>query len=492
MSLKPIMSIEKGAAKIIVPLDPESVRKIVNIVELLKGAEPIEEMGSNYMVVKVPRLARFMGHRRARLEYKLYETDETEILVAKGGVDSLILAIDVVDTGEGAHIVVSGGGAGGAAKIVDSIVRHVAEKLAEKITNSSPVVELTPDDNKLAALTAILPSTATLAYYDSFTPVRNTVLEAAQRVLALLGPDDYFVEVTDYRGSYLLRLVIRGNRITGIYAEVGEEKAEGQRAITLAARPPEHRVRIKAWSLTGSAEMYLFEAEPIYVEENHRVYWVGGVAKPDYGGLMPNTYIVVSGYEALVVDPSGGPRFIRALRNIVQDLDNIRHIVVTAAEADVAVTLSELVEKASHATLHASSYWGSLLAPLLPNPGQVNLLPARPGSIRLGGGELSIIPSRVRGVATLSLYDPRSRILFAGESLGAVSPPGLWSIYAEELDDYIEMVKSYLEFSADKNALREWLENVASLDISTIAPRHGPLLRGKDKVSKLLQLLSRW
>jgi len=492
MSLKPTISVEKGAAKLIVPLDPESVRKLVNIVELLKGAEPLEELGSNYMVVKVPRLARFMGHRRARLEYKLYETDETEILVAKGGVDSIILAIDVVDTGEGAHIVVSGGGAGGAAKIIDTLIRHVAEKLAEKIAGSSPVVELTPDDNKLAALTAILPSTATLAYYDSFTPVRNTILEAAQRVLALLGPDDYFVEVTDYRGSYLLRLVIRGNRVTGVYAEVGEEKAEGQRAIAIAVRPPEHRVRIKAWSLSGTAEMYLFEAEPIYVEENHRVYWVGGVAKPDYGGLMPNTYIVVSGYEALVVDPSGGPRFIRALRNVVQEMENVRHIVVTAAEADVAVTLQELVEKASHATLHASSYWGSLLAPMLPNPAQVNLVPARPSPVRLGGGELTIIPSRVRGVATLSLYDPRSRILFAGESLGAVSPPGLWSIYVEEISDYIEMVKGYLEFSADKRALREWLDSIMSLDISTIAPRHGPLLRGKEKVSKLLQELSRW
>jgi glyoxylase-like metal-dependent hydrolase (beta-lactamase superfamily II) len=492
MSLKPAVSIEKGAAKIVVALDPESVRKMINIVELLKGAEPLEEIGSTYMVLRVPRLARFMGYRRARLDYKVYEAGDASILVAKGGVDSLILAIDIIDTGEGAHIVVSGGGAGGAAKVVDSLVKHVAEKLAEKIESASPLVELVPEDNKLASLTAVLPGTATLSYYDSFTPVRNTVLEAAQRVLAILGPDDYLVEVSDYRGSYLLRLVLRGNRVTGIYAEVEGEKAEGSKALSIAARPPGYRVRIKAWSLTGSAQVFLFEAEPLYVEENHKVYWIGGSAKPDYGGIVSNSYIILSGYEALVMDPSGGEYFVRGLRNVVQDLEQLKHIVVSAAEADIGIALQFLVEKAPHATINASPYWGSVLAPILPNPGQVNIVPARTTPLHIGDGEVTLIPNRARGVVSLSLYDPRSRILFAGNALGAVSPPGLWNIFVENLEEYTEMVRAYLWSSADMDELRKWLEEIQGLDIAVLAPRHGPLLRGKEKVAHLLETISKW
>ncbi|HID41119.1 MAG TPA: hypothetical protein EYP33_03070, partial [Pyrodictium sp.] len=80
--------------RLTVALDSESVRKLLGrVTELLKGIPSVDEVGESYIVVKVPRLLGF-GTRRIRLDVKVYETDETILLVMKGDTDSLVIAID--------------------------------------------------------------------------------------------------------------------------------------------------------------------------------------------------------------------------------------------------------------------------------------------------------------------------------------------------------------------------------------------------------------
>ncbi|ABM80124.1 MBL fold metallo-hydrolase [Hyperthermus butylicus] len=488
--IRPLMSREEGAIKLIVPLDPESVRKLIGrITDFIKNAKNVEEVGENYVVIRVPRL---IGSRRARLDFKIYETDETVILVAKGRTDSLILAVDIIDTGEGSHIVVSGGGAGGAAKIASDIVKYVAEGIARKIEGTSPKIDLVDADNKLAALEVPLPASTTLVYYDSFTPIRNVAFEAAQRLMALLGYDDYLAEVSDYSGRYLLRMVLRGNRITGLYAEVEGDKFTGDRVLSIAVRPPSYRVRIKAWSLTGSSEAYLYEPEKLFDDNGHQVYWIGGAARLEYGGLAANTYVVVSGYEAAIIDPSGGERLLRAIRNVVADLDEVRYILLSSAEADAMEALDALVARAKKASIAAPAYWVAVLAAYITAPGQLQPLPTREVSLQLGDSKLLVIPSRARGAPTLTIYDERSRTLFTGVTLGAVSPPGLWNMYVDDIDTYEEMVRSYVLHTADKTALKEWLERITTLDIEAIAPKHGPIVRGRNMVERILSTIAKW
>jgi len=479
--------------RLTVALDSESVRKLLGrVTELLKGIPSVDEVGESYIVVKVPRLLGF-GTRRIRLDVKVYETDETILLVMKGDMDSLVIAIDILDTGEGSHILVSGGGGGRVSKLVNEFVKSIAEGISKRIEASQSRINLVSADNSLAALEEPLPPVTTLVYYDSFTPVSNVLTEAALRLTAVLGYDDYLAEVKDYKSRYLLRFVLRGNKVTGIYAEINGKKAKGEQAIIIAQRPPGHRVRIKAWSLTGSSEALLYEPEPIYESTGHRVYWVGGKTRPEYGGIAPNTYIIIDNYEAAIINPSGDERLLRGLRNLIGDMDYVRYILLTHAEADVAEGLRAVASKVNRANILATSYWAGLLASAAREvAGKLAILPARETELELGSTKLLIIPARTRGAPVVSIYDPTAKVLFTGNVLGAVSPPGLWSIYVDDFDAYLDMVKSYVSYTAESRPLREWLERVTSLDIEVLAPHHGPMLTGRARVRKLLSDLLKY
>jgi hypothetical protein len=488
MSMQATLVKEEGAYKIIVPLDPESARRIIGrIPELLKEADSIEEVGDNYIVVRIPRL---IGSRRARLDYKLYETEDTILFIAKGRVDSLIIAVDVVDTGEGAHIVVSGGGAGGAAKVAGKIVKSVAEAVARRLQEAAPGLAVSEADNQLAALERQPPTSTTLVYFDSFTPVHNVALEAAQRLLALLGFYDYLVEVTDYEGRYLLRMVIRGNKITGLYASVEADKFKGEQVLSLASRPPSYRVKIKAWSLTGSSESYLYAPETIYSNGSHQVYWLGGASKLEYG-LSSNSYAIVSRYEALIFDPSGGERMVRGLRSIVGDMDFIHYIVISAAEPDTVEAVNAIMSKAKKAITIATSYNAAVLASAIPLS-RIKPVSLREQTLPLGNTQLYLIPSKAREPPALTMYDEKSRTLFAGVVLGAISPPGLWRLFVEDLADYEDMLWGYVKHAVDRQALKDWLEKISTLDIEILAPKHGPILKGKANVERILSVLAGW
>ncbi len=478
--------------QLIIPLDADSVRKLLgNVAGLVKGAPGVEEIGDDYVVVQVPRLFG-LGHRRIKLGLKTYEAEEAMLIIMRSGIDSIVIAIDIVDTGEGTHIVVSGGGSGRVAKLVDGMVNTVYRNVSERISAAHPRVEIVDSDNKLAALEEPLPPRTTLVYYDSFTPIRDVPVEAGLRILAIMGIDDYIAEVTDYRGTYLLRMVLRGNRLTGAFAEVAGKKARGQEAISLARRPPGHRVRVRAWSLTGSSEILLYEPELLYEDNGHALYWVGGSARLEHGGLAPNSYIIVDDYEAAIIDPAGGERIMNSIKGVVGDMEQIRYVIATSAEADVTEGLHGLVDLAVRASFMLPSYWAAQLASVnwdIAN--KVQSLPEQETRIRLGKHDLLIIPSRARGAPVISIYDQASKTLIAGPLLGIVTPPGLWTIRVEDVDDYLDNVKSYVRHTVCPMEFRGWLNRVKKLEIERIATRYGPVLEGRRSVEKLFKALEK-
>ena len=478
--------------KVIVPLDPESVRRLLgNPTSLLKGAPGIEEVGDDYVVVTVPRLFG-LGHRRLKLNMSVHETEEVIVIILRSGMDSIVVTIHIIDTGEGAHIVVSGGGSGRVAKMADAVVATINRNIAQKIESSTPTISIVEQDNRLAALQEPLPPKATVVYYDSFTPVRDVPREAALRILALLGIDDYLVELTDYRGVYLVRMVLRGNRITGAYAKWGEQEAVGEQALTLGRRPPGHRVGIRAWSLTGSSEALLYEPDLIAGGEGHALYWFGGQTRLDYGGLAPNSYIIMDDYEAAVIDPVGDDKLLRGVRLVVSDTSQIRYVLVTSLEAGAETGVERLASVLPNASFVSTSYWASQigLSSRAAAP-RIDMLPARETTIRLGKAELLVIPSTVRGASTFSIYDKLTKTLITGPSLGVVTPPGLWSIRSRDLEEYITGAKGYVKYSVCPAEFRSWLDRVSKLDIERIAPRYGPILEGRREVRKLLESLQK-
>jgi len=197
------------ARRLVVPLDPESVRSIIGrVYPLLRLAgDVVVDVSEDTLELRVPR-ALGLGHRRVKLGLRVYEFEDAVVLIAKGERESLVVTVDIVDTGEGTHVIVSGSASGRVQKILGRIVDAVASGVESRISEAKPKISIIEDDTRVAK-SSRPPRYATLVYYDSFTPVSNVVDEAALRLISMLGYDDYLVEVQDYSGRYLLRMVIR-------------------------------------------------------------------------------------------------------------------------------------------------------------------------------------------------------------------------------------------------------------------------------------------
>ncbi len=475
--------------RLIIPLDPESVRRIIGSpLSLLEAAPGVEELGDNYAVISVPRILGF-GKQRLKVKLSVYETEETMLIIMGRDVDRLIVVVHVIDTGEGSHVVVSSGGSGRLARLATGVSSAVSKAIQSRLEAARPQVEIHSEDNSLAKLEKPLPPEATLVYYDSFTPVRDVPYEAALRVVALLGLDDYLVEVADYYDTYTLRLVLRGNKVTGAHVSRGSLEAVGEQAVNLARNPPGYRVRIRAWSLTGKTRAFIFEPELIAGGKRHGVYRLMGRTQVEYGGLAPNMYMVVSSNEVVVIDPVGDEHVRHAVRLLIHDVEQVKKIVVTSIEAGVEHGVRVLADVLPRATIVSTAYWASQISSLVEATMPVEPLPLAESKISVGSSELLLIPSRARGVPSLSVYDEKTKTLITGPSIGVVTPPGVWAVRIDSIDEYMAMIKSYVKHTVWPQGFLEWLEKVSKLEVERIAPRYGPVIEGQDNVSKLFNEL---
>ena len=470
---------------LVIPLDAESVYALLrDFNRVLSRVEGVEQVGEGYVVLRVPRrLGLFkLGARVVRLDMRLYWLENAVVLLLGRGIDSLAVVISVVNVGEGVHIIVSGGGGGQLSPAAGMLVRGIRDAIAEIVERARPEASVNASDSELAAEGV---HEAPLVFYDSFTPVRNVLTEAAYRVIAALGPGEYVVEIHGLLREYhyLARLVIRGRRITGAYAEMDGRRAKGEEALRVAQRPPSHRVRVLAWALEGAPHRARVNApQPIYEDGGHAVYrlWPGG--RPEYGGLALNTYIVGDGYEYAVVDPAGPPDWGQMIRGLVGDMEQLRLVVVGDASAVTQPLLSRLASE-SPAEVLAPPYGWAQLAALLEQPDRVSTVPLHGSRARLGRGELRIIPAGGCG-GMLTVYDPASKTLFTGPVLGFLTPPGVWHADKGLLRDGL---RAYLSSTVKQTGIARWIDEVRSLDVERIAPRYGPVVEGRDRVKAVLE-----
>jgi flavorubredoxin len=82
------------------------------------------------------------------------------------------------------------------------------------------------------------------------------------------------------------------------------------------------------------------------------------------------------------------------------------------------------------------------------------------------------------------VYDPVAKILYSGD-LGASL--GQTYTLAQNFDDHIQYMEGFhRRYIASGKTLKLWAAMVKQLDIETIAPQHGAILKGKDNVSRFI------
>jgi flavorubredoxin len=112
-------------------------------------------------------------------------------------------------------------------------------------------------------------------------------------------------------------------------------------------------------------------------------------------------------------------------------------------------------------------------------------IPDKGMRLDLGGSELILLPAHfMHSPGNFQIYDPVSKILYSGD-LGASL--GQTYTMVQNFDDHIQYMKGFHQRYMPSGAvLKKWAAMVRTLDIQTIAPQHGAMMKGPEIVKQFI------
>jgi flavorubredoxin len=103
----------------------------------------------------------------------------------------------------------------------------------------------------------------------------------------------------------------------------------------------------------------------------------------------------------------------------------------------------------------------------------------------LDGASLFALPAHfLHSEGNFQLYDPRSKILYTGD-LGASL--GVHYTIVPDFSAHVPyMTEFHRRYMGSNKVMKAWANMVRGLDIEIIAPQHGALFQGRDKVRQFI------
>jgi hemerythrin-like domain-containing protein/glyoxylase-like metal-dependent hydrolase (beta-lactamase superfamily II) len=216
----------------------------------------------------------------------------------------------------------------------------------------------------------------------------------------------------------------------------------------------------------------------------------------DFGrglAVQANQFLIVNRGEAMILDP-GGPKiypsvFAETMLHVRPE--SLRYVFLSHQDPDIGTSLNAWLMDTK-----ADAYVSRLWVRFLPHFGIDRLLedrlkpiPDEGMVVHLGGAPLILLPAHfLHSPGNFHVYDPTSKILFSGDLAGSM---GAEYSVVPDFDAHVRFMKGFHQrYMASKSALRGWVEMVRTLDVETIAPQHGAMLRGKEMVQRFLDWCS--
>lgn len=199
-----------------------------------------------------------------------------------------------------------------------------------------------------------------------------------------------------------------------------------------------------------------------------------------------NEYVIMSGGEAMMLDP-GGTEVFPAVLGAVSDRLEIRQITkffLTHQDPDVISSLPLWLGLCPKAKVYVPSIWAGFIAHLgIEYVENFVLIPDEGMSLDLGTSHrrIDLVPAHYcHSSGNYSLFDPHARILFSGDIGAALLPAGYESMFAEDFEQHVGYMHGFhTRWMPSGAALKAWTERVRALDPLMIAPQHGAIFRNE-------------
>ena len=210
--------------------------------------------------------------------------------------------------------------------------------------------------------------------------------------------------------------------------------------------------------------------------------------------VQANQYVIVDGKAGMILDPGGHKVYSKVLSNTLGLLTGgakLETIFLSHQDPDIVAAVNGWL-MTTDATAHVSALWTRFGAHfgldrlvesrLLPIPDEGKVL-------TLGASKLPVVPAHfLHSPGNFQIYDPISKILYSGD-LGASLGAGY--IEVPDFEAHLKFMTGFHKrYMANGKAMKLWADMARTLDLECIAPQHGAIFRGKEKVKAFIDWAS--
>ena len=225
----------------------------------------------------------------------------------------------------------------------------------------------------------------------------------------------------------------------------------------------------------------------LFDDGNHK-----NVLLEDFSGglaVQANQHVIIDSGNGMILDPGGHKIYSKVLAATTGLLGKAKltTIFLSHQDPDIVAAVNGWL-MTTDATAHVSKLWIRFVAHFgLDRLVESRLLgiPDEGTKLPLGASEMRVIPAHfLHSPGNFQVYDPVSKILYSGD-LGA----SLGQDYEDvvHFDTHVRYMEAFhRRYMVSNRILSAWVRMVRGLDIETIAPQHGAMIRGIDNVQRFL------
>jgi len=209
-----------------------------------------------------------------------------------------------------------------------------------------------------------------------------------------------------------------------------------------------------------------------------------------------NEYLIVSGTEALALDPGGTeifPQVVSSFSEVVS-IDQIKYFFASHQDPDIISSLPLWMGMCRDAKIYMPWLWAGFIAHFGHEyAGSFEQVPDEGMDIRFANGKtVTLVPAHYcHSSGNFSLYDPTAKILFSGDIGAALLPPEDNHVFVEDFSKHIRYMEGFhRRWMPSNKAKNQWVARVRELDIKMLCPQHGAIFRG-EQVGEFLDWFER-
>ena len=224
-------------------------------------------------------------------------------------------------------------------------------------------------------------------------------------------------------------------------------------------------------------------SEIIYESPTHK--WIMFGRDPDRPDQIidTNQYMIVSGDEAIVLDPGGVELFAPMLSSILKyvELEQVKYLFASHQDPDIISSLGFWDKTLHNGKLFSPWLWEGFIRHFGMENIEYVAIPDAGSVIQLGSISLNFTPAHyLHSSGNFNVYDPQAKILMSGD-IGAAIEEGEVPLYVTDFDKHKAKMKMFHQrWMPSNQAKNDWCKRIRGMDIDMMLPQHGRIFKGDD------------